>query len=276
MIRAFLGSLLAGGLLMVTAASADVEARIGRDLLGRMTGADVVILGETHDNPRHHAIQAEAVSAIRPSAVVWEMLTEKSADLVNARLISDPQKLAETVRWAELGWPPLAMYLPVFRAAPEAKLYGALVPREAARRAMETGAQTAFGADAALFGLTVPLPAGEQAAREADQLAAHCNAIPAEMLPQLVAIQRLRDAVLARAVLRAVDETGGPVAVITGNGHARQDRGVPGYLARLRPGLRLFVLGQSEDGAIEGAFDAVIDSPAVEREDPCAAFTGGN
>jgi len=107
-------------------------------------------------------------------------------------------------------------------------------------------------------------------------LAAHCNALPAEALPQLVAIQRLRDAVLTRAILRAVDETGGPVAVITGNGHARKDQGIPTFLSRLRPGLKVFVLGQAEDGVVTGEFDAVIDSPAAEREDPCKAFESQN
>ena len=91
-----------------------------------------------------------------------------------------------------------------------------------------------------------------------------------------MAIQRLRDAVLARAVLRATDETGGPVAVITGNGHARKDRGIPTFLSRMRPGLSVFVLGQSEDGTITGEYDAVIDSPGVEREDPCLAFKAQN
>ncbi|MEX0318811.1 MAG: ChaN family lipoprotein [Ruegeria sp.] len=249
-------------------AAEDVPAEVAEQVLA----ADVVILGEVHDNPHHHQVQAAMVAEMQPKAIVWEMLTEEGAGRVNATLISEPDKLAAAVRWAELGWPPLAMYLPIFRATPDAPLYGALVPRAAARAAMETGAATALGADAARYGLTVPLAPEEQAAREADQQIAHCNALPEEMLPQMVAIQRLRDAVLARAVLRAMRETGGPVAVITGNGHARKDRGVPVYLARLEPGLRVFVLGQSEDGRVDGGYDAVIDSPAAEREDPCAAF----
>lgn len=245
---------------------------IPSDMLAAMGEADVVILGEVHDNPRHHEIQAEAVAALAPKAVVWEMLTEQGAAAVNRDLLSDEQKLAIAVKWSELGWPSLEMYLPIFRAAPDAPLYGALVPREAARAAMERGAATALGADAARFGLTVPLPADELDQRLAEQARAHCDALPPEMLPQMVEIQRLRDAVLARAILEALEDTGGPVAVITGNGHARKDRGVPVYLTRRNKGLKTFVLGQSEDGAIRGTFDTVIDSPAVEREDPCKAF----
>ncbi len=248
---------------------------IPEDVLAAMQDADVVILGEIHDNPRHHLVQTEALGAIAPSAVVWEMVTEEGAQRLAQTAASNPEELSRILRWAESGWPPLSMYYPVFQAS-DAPVYGAMVPRTAARAAMEKGAATALGADAARYGLTVPLSPEDQAAREADQLAAHCDALPAEMLPQMVSIQRLRDAVLTRAILRAEEETGGPIAVITGNGHARTDRGIPTFLSRLKPGLKVFVLGQSEGGVIDGTFDAVIDSPEIEREDPCKAFETQN
>ena len=97
------------------------------------------------------------------------------------------------------------------------------------------GVATVLGVDASSYGLTTPQPPENQAAREADQLAAHRDALPAEALPQMVAIQHLWDAVLTRAILRATDETDGPIALITGNGHARKDRGFPTFLSRLRP-----------------------------------------
>lgn len=264
--------------LTVTVASARsslADDMIPADVIAQMQSADVVILGEIHDNPRHHGVQTEAIEVIDPSAVVWEMVTEEGAQRLAQKAVSDPEELGRILQWAETGWPPLSMYYPVFQAS-NAPVYGAMVPRAAARAAMERGAATALGADAARYGLTVPLPPQEQAAREADQLAAHCDALPAEALPQLVAIQRLRDAVLTRAILQAVEDTDGPVAVITGNGHARKDRGIPTFLSRLRPGLKVFVLGQSEDGVINGDFDAVIDSPSIDREDPCKAFETQN
>ncbi|NOD64186.1 MULTISPECIES: ChaN family lipoprotein [unclassified Ruegeria] len=259
------------GFMVAAVRPGGAEALIPDTALTAMQGADVLILGEVHDNPTHHHIQAAALTAFSPSAVVWEMVTEEGAQRLAQKAASDPEELGRILKWAESGWPPLSMYYPVFQAS-TAPVYGAMVPRTAARAAMERGAATALGADAARFGLTVPLPPDEQAAREADQLAAHCDALPAEMLPQMVAIQRLRDAVLARAVVLAMEETGGPVAVITGNGHARKDRGIPTYLARLSPGWKVVAVGQSEDGIIDGDFDVVIDSPSIEREDPCAAF----
>jgi hypothetical protein len=46
-------------------------------------------------------------------------------------------------------------------------------------------------------------------------------------------------------------------------------------LAKARPGVDVLSLGQSEGGAISGDFDLLLDSPAVERPDPCLAFKKG-
>ena len=198
---------------------------------------DVVILGEVHDNPAHHAEQAERVARLQPRALVFEMLTEAQAARVTPDLIADAEAMEAALDWSESGWPDFAMYHPIFAAAPEAEIFGAHVPREAARDVFEAGLAESFDGDAARYGLTEPLPPEEQAAREAGQMAAHCDALPEDILPGMVAVQRLRDAVLARAVVQAMEATGGPVAVITGNGHARRDHGVPATLARVAPDL---------------------------------------
>jgi len=249
------------GLIAAQAAAQDVAAQ------------DVVVLGEVHDNPAHHAEQAARVERLRPRALVFEMLTEAQAARVTSELIADAEAMGAALDWSESGWPDFAMYHPIFAAAPEAEIFGAHVPRAAARDVFETGLVENFGGDAALYGLTEPLAPEEQGAREAGQMAAHCDALPEDLLPGMVAVQRLRDAVLARAVVQAMEATGGPVAVITGNGHARRDHGVPATLEFVAPDLDLHVLGQTEAGrALTGGFDEVVSAPAVDRPDPCAAF----
>jgi uncharacterized iron-regulated protein len=251
-------------------------ASLSDDLVARMVRADVVILGEIHDNPIHHEVQTDALFEIQPKAVVWEMLTSVEAARINSALIGEPEKLERVLEWAESGWPDFSMYHPIFEAAPEARIFGGEVPRAATLAVLQGGAAVAFGADAARYGLTISLPPDEAVERETLQFQAHCEAIPSDKLPAMVDIQRLRDAVLAREVIAALDETGGPVAVITGNGHARRDWGVPVFLDRVRPGLNVFVLGQSEDGQISGVFDEVLDAPSVQRDDPCEAFRKSN
>jgi len=242
-------------------------------ITARALQADIILLGEVHDNPAHHHVQADIITALDPRAVVWEMLTAAQAARLTVEALQDPDSLGQRLDWNRSGWPEFSMYKPVFEAASRARHWGAAVPRAKARAAMHEGAVAYFGAEeAARFGLDRPLAAADQAAREADQLAAHCNALPTHLLPAMVEIQRLRDAALARAALEALEQTGGPVVVVTGNGHARRDRGVPVYLLHAAADVAVFALGQAEDGQINGAFDQVLSAPAVPRPDPCAAF----
>lgn len=238
-----------------------------------LSSAQIVILGETHDNPGHHRFQADTVTRIAPSAIVYEMLTADQAGLVTENLAIDQDLLEQALEWDASGWPDFAMYYPIFAASAAAKVYGAAVPRADARQAMQEGVATTFGEGAGDFGLLNDLDPDQQAAREALQMTAHCDALPADLLPAMVDIQRLRDARLAQVALQALDDTGGPVVVITGNGHARTDWGIPPVLAKVRPDVSVMSVGQGEDGQDpSGSFDLVVMSPSVTREDPCLAF----
>lgn len=109
-----------------------------------------------------------------------------------------------------------------------------------------------------------------------EQKNAHCGALPAEMLPGMVEAQRLRDAAFADAALRLVEEGFTPAILITGNGHARTDRGSPLYLKQAAPALKVISIGQIEvrEGESDNAapFDIVIYSAPFDRGDPCEAL----
>ena len=236
-------------------------------------GADIVILGEVHDNPAHHELQAAAVAELAPAAIVFEMLTVDQAARVTKEALQNVDTLEQALEWNASGWPDFAMYYPIFEAGQGAEIYGAAVPRDETRNAMKIGVPRAFGAEAETYGLTDELDVEELAERLNLQMDAHCGALPLELLPGMVELQRLRDAELARAALDAVAATGGPVVVITGNGHARKDWGMPHYLARVAPDVSVFSLGQSEDGRTpDGGFDLVLDAVGVDRPDPCDVF----
>ncbi|SNS14232.1 ChaN family lipoprotein [Antarctobacter heliothermus] len=239
------------------------------------TDADVLFLGEVHDNPAHHLRQARIVAEVQPTAVVWEMLGPEAAAKVAPELIDNVAALSVALSWSDSGWPDFSMYYPIFAASPDARHFGAQLSREEARAVMGQGVAEIFGADAAVFGLDAPLAKDQQAQREALQMAAHCDALPFEMLPIMVDIQRLRDAELAAATLSALQETGGPVVVITGNGHARKDWGATYLFLQAAPDVSVFALGQGEVGRSppEGGFDLIeAVASAVDRGDPCDAF----
>jgi len=232
-----------------------------------------VILGEVHDNPGHHARQAEVLAGLDPSALVFEMISAEQAALVTPDLAGDAEALAAALDWGNSGWPDFSYYAPLFAFGAEAPVYGAAIDRAAAQEAFAAGGAAVIAGDAARFGLTQHLPEDEQAEREAEQMAAHCDALPPEILPGFVEAQRLRDAALAEAALAALAAHGPPVAIITGNGHARRDWGVPALLARAAPDVTVFTLGQFED-VPEGEvpFDLWALSDPVDRPDPCLAF----
>lgn len=259
--------------LILALASPAAAQEIAAPDLDALPGADVWFLGEVHDNAAHHLGQARAVVALAPKALVFEMIGPEIGGLPP---YDDAAALERALNWGE-GWPDFAMYHPIFLAAPDARIYGAEVPRDRARRAFSEGAAAVFGPGAARFGLDSPLPSEDQAAREEEQFAAHCGAMPPIISRGMVEAQRLRDAALAEAAARALEETGGPVAVITGNGHARRDHGAPALLAAAVPGLRILSLGQIERGgeAPENPpYDLWLLTDPAPREDPCAGLKG--
>ena len=67
------------------------------------------------------------------------------------------------------------MYFPIFAAAPGAQVFGAGLTRDEAGAAMQGGFDAAMGGETAIYGLDVPLPEDQQMAREALQMAAHCD-----------------------------------------------------------------------------------------------------
>ncbi|MCV6598316.1 MAG: ChaN family lipoprotein [Mangrovicoccus sp.] len=263
-----IGAAFAGLMLMGAAQAEEVPP----EALDDLPAAQIYILGEVHDNGMHHDNQARALHALAPAAVVFEMLSPGQAQMVNQAPIKDAALGAE-LGWEAHGWPDFALYLPVFEALGAAQIYGMDLPRDKLREVFGSPLPEVFGEDAARFGLDQPLPEDMQSAREAFQFTAHCDALPEDLLPGMVDAQRLRDAHFARITLQALAETGGPVAVITGSGHARQDWGMPAALALAAPDVTVLSIGQVEEPGQEiPPFDLWLVTAPAEREDPCAAF----
>lgn len=181
--------------------------------------ADVYIVGERHGYAPHHAEQAAIVAELDPTAVIFEQLTAVQADRIAPDTPRDPQVFEELLGWSDSGWPDFSFYFPIMTASD----------------AVIVGAAGAAG-DLSAYGLDAPLEDDEQAEREALQAEAHCGMLPPDRLPEFVARQREIDAQFAARTLAALDTYGPPVVLITGNGHARSDWGVPAAIARVRAG----------------------------------------
>lgn len=263
--RWFVMSVAAAVFPMVASASEPIVIELPPD-------ADIYLLGEIHDDARHHRRQGAIAKFLRPKALVFEMVPATLDLDLSTVDTSDLNALDAATGWSDWGWPDLAAYQQIFQAAPNARVYGMALPREEVRRAVGEGAAVVFGDAAETYGLTDALPVEEQSTRENLQDEGHCNALPPEMLPGFVEAQRLRDAAFTQRTLDAYEAVGGPVVVITGNGHAR-DWGMPAFFARVAPELKVVALGQIYSDREADAYTHTMLSPPVERDtDPCDAF----
>jgi uncharacterized iron-regulated protein len=258
-------------ILSVTSLRAET---ITNEIYAEMSGANIVILGEIHDNPLHHKGQANLIERLEPKAIVFEMLSFAQAAIINEGPRSDLDALAVRIDWANSGWPDFSLYAPVFAALGDTPVVGAAAPRNVVRAAFSEGAAAVFGTGSDQFGLDVPPPDAQLKKRSQMQFDAHCEAMPLEMMDGMVEAQRLRDALFSRSTLEALEKYGAPVVVIAGNGHARRDWGMPAMIAQASPNVTTYVVGfvETPNPLNDPRFDKTVPTEPAERDDPCAAF----
>ncbi len=221
------------------------------ELIRRLETADYALLGETHDDPLHHALQRFALARIaatgRKPAVVFEMFNraDRESILRAANAVpADPDAVAEAARWSESGWPAWPLYRPIVETAMQSGL--ALVPGNFARSrvrdlAFVSGWDSLGAETLRKMGLLQPLPEGPRQLLLATLVSAHPGAIPEPYLHGMLRAQRLRDASMADAMLSA--DPGAGAVLIAGREHARLDYGVPFYLRLRRPQASVVSVG---------------------------------
>ncbi|MCU0621883.1 MAG: ChaN family lipoprotein [Gemmatimonadales bacterium] len=255
---------------------------IGRDaLVRRLAAADIVLLGEVHDNAVHHELRAELIAAAardgRRLAIVYEQFPWGRDSALATRPADPIEPWLDAAGFDREGWR-WPLHRPVVLAATERDLprYGSQLPREVLRPMMRGGAAPAPLGD---YMARAPLAGEGLAALDRTLLDGHCGQLPPEMVPMLRGAQEARDAAMTDAVIRARQD-GRAAWLIAGNGHVRRDFGVPRMLAVLAPGARVVTVGFLErgaDGAAPAAdemrvYDVVWQTPRAERDDPCKAF----
>jgi uncharacterized iron-regulated protein len=249
------------------------------ELLRRTGAADLVLLGEVHDNPVDHALRGALLRAFAPRhpAVVFEQFTATDGP------IALPAPGDSLTGWLDRNgfdrrgwrWP---LHEPVVAAAlaTARSIWGSNVSREALRSVVTDG-EAAAPAPLRQLMAQAPLDSAARAALDQDLIDGHCGQLPESMIPGRRAAQEVRDAAMTRALLLAGAD--GPAWLIAGNGHVRRDIAVPRILARVATGKQVLVVGlleREESGAAPEAaerqrYDLVIVTPRTPRPDPCVA-----
>jgi uncharacterized iron-regulated protein len=253
------------------------------DWLDTLRHADLVLLGEHHDNARHHGLRGELIGKLGPrgKVVVAEHL-ERGRQLAPFPAGTRPTTAELLTALQAAGFEPRGWLWPLHEGlfAPLARagvdVLGGNLPRELARRIAREG-ESAWPDDLGALLKAAPLAPAAQARLDEELLASHCGQLPPQRLPGMRAAQRARDAAMAQALLRAWDASPGrPVWLVAGNAHVRLDYGVGQLLAALRPQARVLsvaLLDGDERSADlpspELYTHAWITAAPAQRESPC-------
>ncbi|RKH38566.1 ChaN family lipoprotein [Corallococcus sicarius] len=252
-----------------------------------------VLLGERHDHPDHHQLQAELVRATthagRRPALAFEMLDVTQWSTIAASLKRSPgdaEALAQALDWEKSGWPAFSLYAPVFNAGLEAQLpiVAANLPRAQVRELVMKGPEALPAELRGRLQLDAPVPEDEAKAVREELDRSHCGELPKEMLEPMALAQRARDAMMADQLLGL--SVGNGALLITGNGHVRKDRAVPAHLVRRMKDVTVLsvallevspeALKPQDYAALTGTttlpYDYVWFTPAMPEDDPCKAL----
>ncbi|MFT6582877.1 MAG: putative iron-regulated protein [Alphaproteobacteria bacterium] len=218
-------------------------------LIKDAANADFALLGETHDNPDHHRMQAWIIRALahkgRKPAIVFEMIEEtrqSALDAYQKRPDANAAGLGDAVDWDKSGWPAWGEYQPIAEAA-----FNAGSPIFAGNPVKPTRGKSSRGKSGQhkmisdtrrkSLGVDQPLDGWRQDLLLNTIDAGHCRLVPKQHLSPMVRIQRIRDAVLADNLRKAAQVTeNSPTILIAGSSHARKDFAVPLVLNQLLPG----------------------------------------
>ena len=249
----------------------DLQVMTPYQVDGMLADAKILLLGEEHDNPTHHHLQARIIAeqAGPQTHVVFEMID----DPVMASELNAGKDISK--RWDASGWPAYSLYAPIFEALYEtgAQAQAGNPPREAVKAVVKGGLDAIESSAREALRLGQVLSEGELEAMETEMVAAHCgHAHP--MIGGMVDAQRFKDATMAKVLSQAPQRA----ILIAGRGHTRKDRGVGRFLTP-RGVLSVAFIGvvpewtEAKDylERAPGA-DILWFTEGVQREDPCEAF----
>lgn len=255
-------------------------------LIKRIVEADYLLLGELHDNRVHHRHQAWVIKQLalagRDAGIAYEMIYKEQGKRLEDLEISSTDQLIEILNQTQTGWDYENQYRPLFveNLAAGYPIVAANLDRKKLMEVLKQG-EDRLPADYRRI-LDNTLFSDAQRSDLLNEInTSHCNLIDAQAASMMLQGQRIRDAALTESLL-SINE---PVKVlITGLGHARNDRGLPLYLEKnLQTQADIVAIGMIEvdpdktDPATYAEawnsdslpFDIVIFTPTVDHGDLC-------
>lgn len=245
-------------------------------LIAQIRDQDMLLLGEIHDNHRHHALRGLLLADLLSSApyVVAEHLSYGKTYRQQGELPDDLAAAGFDARaW---DWPThLQLFEPIARH--DIPLAGGNLPLETARRIVREG-EAALPPDLATLLKQAPLAKAANDALDHDLLEGHCGHLKASMLPNMRLAQRARDA----AMFAALSSAPAPrlKVLVAGNGHIRMDYGVPTIITKQLPEAKWMSIAfieaheglETELPMLKQRYTHLWITETQARGDPCADF----
>ena len=224
-----------------------------------------ILLGEIHDNPTHHLLQAwilQNVTGDGDSALVMEMIRSEQDEALQKYLSSplpNAKGFGPAIQWEKSGWPKWEYYQPIVEVAlkKHMSIFTASPSKENTRKIARLGKTSIPQNELVQLALDKPLGNDLDAALNEEIKTSHCDLLPENMIPAMAFVQRYRDGQFARAMVRAGQAPNvSKVVLIAGNGHVRNDRAVPWYLTR-----------QNSAAVSASVIMLEVDSKTISREE---------
>ncbi len=236
------------------------------------SSAQVLLLGETHDNGEGHRLRAEELrerieAGWRP-AIAMEQLDREQQPALDAALreCRDADCVVTRLVPGKPGWN-WTFYKPVITLALDygLPLLATNLSRADAGKVIKDGFGSVLDAGTvSRYGLDKPLPVTVLSAQVEEVRIGHCGMLPAGMLEPMATAQIARDVVMAET-MRPFASRG--VVLIAGNGHVRRDIAVPYWLHT--QDVTTWSIGFVEQPGAPREYDAQRGIPLLERPDPC-------
>jgi uncharacterized iron-regulated protein len=257
-----------------------------QQLIKRIVEADYLLLGELHDNRVHHRHQAWVIKQLalagRDAGIAYEMIYKEQGKRLAGVEITSADQLIEILNQTQTGWDYENQYRPLFveTLAAGYPIVAANLDRKALMDVLKQG-EDRLPKDYRSILDNTPFTDAQRSDLLDEINTSHCNLLDAHVASMMLQGQRIRDVALTQSLL----STSEPVKVlITGLGHARNDRGVPLYLQNnLQAPANILAIGMIEvepdktDAAAYAEvwnrdslpFDIIIFTPTVDTGDPC-------
>ncbi|MGH1350336.1 MAG: ChaN family lipoprotein [Methyloligellaceae bacterium] len=269
------------------------------ELVSRLAIRNYILMGETHDNADHHRLHAWLIGKVvrydRKPKIVMEMIREDQAQALKSymsRVRSKKQpkpaeNLGPALQWNEKWGYDWKIYQPIASAAFAGRL--TIKAGSASKEAEAKFKKSSFfngmtAQERRRLGVDEKFSLSVLNSLKDEMNKSHCNALPYSALQSMSHVQRYRDAILADNLIKAARPFGS--VLIAGNGHIRNDRGVPYYIARRIKNASMITLAMQEvssdqktpgdylpaTAGTKPVYDYIWFTPAQSRKDPCLAF----